>query len=95
MVGMLNPVILTIIAFSEVLICALVIGPRYVKDTINNVLYPLSPCTNFLTRAGSAVHIIIGRWEDRVKNGGWQGPRLFFCFVIFCLPGNGFCPSTR
>lgn len=44
---MLNPVILTIITFHEVLIYALIIAPKYLKDTVNSILYPFPPCTNF------------------------------------------------
>lgn len=73
--------------------CALVIAPRYLKDTLKSILYPLSPCTNLFNYGRFCS---TGRREDRDKNGvRWQGPELFFSSVVFFLPGNGICPSTH
>lgn len=68
MEGMLNW-----IAFSEVLICALVIAPRYLKDTLKSILYPLSPCTNLFNYGR---FYSTERWEDRDKNGVIVGGRV-------------------
>lgn len=68
MEGMLNW-----IAFSAVLICALVIAPRYLKDTLKSILYPLSPCTNLFNYGR---FYSTERWEDRDKNGVIVGGRV-------------------
>ena len=68
MEGMLNW-----IAFSEVLICALVIAPRYLKDTLKSILYPLSPCNNLFNYGR---FYSTERWEDRDKNGVIVGGRV-------------------
>lgn len=73
--------------------CALVIAPRYLKDTLKSILYPLSPCTNLFNYGRFCS---TGRREDRDKNGVRVGGRVQSCSLVLWFSfyqAMGFAPA--